>query len=112
MTDEQLPIYEDHLDHETDQSAEIRAIRYLGDYPITLNLSEEQKDIIYQNMYKYSHKETYRVAWDEVALFKAENDNIKWEKLDRNGRRMIWAAEEILKEEQMDILMKSLIRSK
>jgi len=81
--------------------AENDAIRELAKYPVMLNLSEKQKDIIFQNLFKQNHpdtenkfKEKYKISED-----KSFSKDAQW---------MIWAAEDTLNKEQVDVLIRYL----
>ena len=47
-----------------------------------------------------------------MDTLKAENDNIKEEEFEPDELRMVWAARETLTDEQMEILIQSIRKSK
>ena len=101
LTEEQGEIFEAHLLQRKDQMAEMVATSHLGRYPVTLVLSEEQKDALYERLHAYSHPETRGEL------------NQRWKELQnreysRTDQQLIWAGEGVLNEEQMDALKQSL----
>lgn len=100
---DQLELYEEHLDSRKSSVAEIASTAFLNTIPVTLSLSEEQKDQIYGNLYLTFHSDTQ------------SEFNERWKALerhdyDRNGQKLIWASEEVLTEEQLTILKKTLAK--
>jgi len=112
LTDEQLPIYEEHLNQENDNNAVFVATMQLGDYPISLSLSEEQKDVIYQNVYKLTHRDTFLETDDAVEKFIEEYNKINNKRYSFGNMEMIWAAKDALSVEQMELLIQSFDKSK
>jgi len=105
LTDEQLMIYEAHLIKEDNETAETHAAIALSDYPITVSLSDEQKDALYQKLYQYEHRDSN----DEIL---ERYNNLKNKQFEQHEQMLIWAAEDVISEEQMEILMDSFIQSK
>lgn len=106
LSDEQLDVYEKHLAQKADSEAATKATDLLGNYPVTMNLSENQKDIIYSTLYNLVHLDARKN--DELIM------EIYTLKIDDRNRRMsyddnllVWAAKETVSEEQMDALIRS-----
>jgi len=111
LTDAQLQIYEKHLAHEKNVLAARGANYELNKYPVTINLSEDQKDLIYQNILISDN--LYNMQQPKRHL----NFTRRWKKLkekpfNRENQELIWAAEDVISEEQMKALIQSFKRSK
>ncbi len=101
LTPEQLEVYEAHLEEKKDSTASTAATSTLGTYPVTLLLSDEQKDSIYENLYSYFHADLSNETREAVK-------NIVPEEYKGLDRAVIWAAKEILEEEQYLALLQAL----
>ena len=101
LTPEQAEIYDAHLEERSERSAEMVAMSHLGRYPVTLILSDEQKDSLYERLHSYSHPDTrgeLNQRWNELQN----------REYSRTDQQLIWAGEGVLDEEQMDALKQSL----
>jgi len=121
LTDEQLPIYEEHLSQIKNRNAESIALLSLGNYPTPLKLSEDQKDIIYGNLYKFSHQDTMEESIYEIEKFMVEFRKTKFVEEYRTNNikiinfldaQTIWAAKDALSDDQMQQLVLSMVRSR
>ena len=101
LTPEQLEIFEVHLEERKDTVASTAATSTLGSYPVTLLLSDEQKDSIYENLYSYYHADRQDEARDAAK-------NTLPEEYKGRDQALIWAAKDILDEEQYLALLQSL----
>lgn len=101
LTPEQLEIYEVHLEERRNSTASTGATATLGRYPVTLLLSEEQKDSLYENLYSYFHSDLN----DEIR--EAVKNTVP-EEYKGTDRALIWAAKGIMEEEQYLALLQSL----
>ena len=101
LTPEQEEIYELHLEERKKSLASTGASSTLGRYPVTLLLSEAQKNSIYENLYSYFHPD-----------LKGEVNGAIKNTLPGEYRGMdqalIWAAKDVLEEEQFLALLQSL----
>ena len=104
LTPEQLEIYEVHLEERKVSTASVMATTTLGQYPVTLLLSEEQKDSIYENLYSYFH------AGQREEVKEALKDTLPGE-YKGTDQTLIWAAKETLEEEQYLALLQALKKS-
>ena len=105
LSDVQLQSYELHAIHLKNIRAEFLASSELGQYPSGIELSEEQKDIIYDNLYRSAHLDYAQEYYDKF-------DDLKNKEIYGQGAKLIWAAQDLLTEEQMAILKQSLTRPK
>ena len=101
LTPEQLEIYEVHLEERRNSMASTAATSTLGRYPVTLLLSEEQKDSIYENLHSYYHSDSNGEVREAVKSTLPE----EYKGADQV---VIWAAKDILEEEQYLALLQSL----
>lgn len=101
LTPEQLEIYEVHLEERKDSRASTAATSTLGRYPVTLLLSEEQKDSIYENLHSYYHSDS------NSEIREAAKNTLPGE-YKGTDQALIWAAKDILEEEQYLALLQSL----
>ena len=101
LTPDQLEIYEVHLEERRNSIASTAATSALGNYPVTLLLSDEQKDSIYENLYSYLHSDQQDEVRDAVK-------NTLPEAYNGRDQLLIWAAKDILEEEQYLALLQSL----
>ena len=101
LTTEQLEIYEVHLEERKDSRASTAATSTLGRYPVTLLLSEEQKDSIYENLHSYYHADSDGEVREAVK-------NTFPEEYKGADQVVIWAAKDILEEEQYLALLAAL----
>jgi len=104
LSDEQLDMYESHFVQKNNTMGEALASVLLGDYPQIVELSEEQKDLIYQNLYKISHPDTQK---ETIKIMAESMSDLKDTQIREHERMLLWAAEEVLSVEQIDILMQS-----
>lgn len=101
LTPEQLEIYEVHLEERRNSVASTAATSTLGRYPVTLLLSEEQKDSLYENLYSYFHSGLSNEVREAIK-------NTVPEDYKGTDRALIWAAMDIMDEEQYLALLQSL----
>jgi len=120
LSDEQNEAYETHANHLKSAGAKASVIRELGKYPASMNLTEKQKDFIFQNLYQLKYNSPGATTREEAleVFFKRQSDSkykefhSKYKEFDRQEKNMIQASEEVLTEEQMEILIQSLKKSK
>ena len=106
LTDDELKIYEQDL-RERDKVRTERSSSYrLAKYPVTLNLSEEQKDAIFENLHKYADSKT------RAHIIIERRNEEKYKEFEPTTRVLIWAAEDVISDEQMEVFVHSLERSK
>jgi len=105
LSDEQYKAWKTHQNQQKNVTAESNATLVLGKYPASMNLTEEQKDFIFQNLFKSEHPAT------KGKYLKKLRDS-KYKEFGRNGKTMMIASEKVLTEEQMEILIQSLTNSK
>jgi len=107
LTGEQISIYEKHVTHKHDTYAAGYATSDLGKYPVTLSLSEDQKDAIYRNLYLYRHDDTREEIRKILGEYTEKIIDRPYVKTSRLAAVTIWAARDVLTEKQMEILLKS-----
>ena len=105
LNDDQLQIYEKHLIKKDNTNAEFMAYHMVNSYPVTLNLSEEQKDVLYQNLYQFKHSKTRSEFLERYEKLNSDYYN-------KDTQALIWAAEGVLSENQTRIFIQSLGRRK
>ena len=101
LTPDQLEIFEVHLEEKKNSTASIAATSTLGRYPVTLLLSDEQKDSIYENLYSYYHADQQDEVREAVK-------NTLPEEYKGTDQALIWAAKDVLDEEQYLALLAAL----
>ena len=101
LTPDQLEIFEVHLEERKESMASLAATSTLASYPVTLLLSEEQKDSIFANLYSY-HRSNQQDGIREAVK------NTMPEDYKGMDQALIWAAKDILEEEQYLALLQSL----
>ena len=101
LTPDQLEIFEVHLEEKKNSTASIVVTTTMRRYPVTLLLSEEQKDSIYANLYSYHRSGSN----DEVR--EAVKSTLP-EEYKGTDQALIWAAKDVLDEEQYLALLQSL----
>jgi hypothetical protein len=97
LTEHQNKIYQDHLDSQKDSSTELASTAFLSQIPVTLNLSDEQKDEVYKNLYVSLHPNTQ-------AEFQKRWDSSQDHEFDKTRQMIVWAAEETLTHDQLEKL--------
>lgn len=106
LTPEQLEIYEAHLEAKHNNMVEVAAQANLSQYPTTLELSEEQKDGLYRNLYFMYHKSSSGEYVERLNAYRMEGG------YKPGAEYLMLAAEGVLSEEQMDQLEDAVTSSK
>ena len=101
LTPYQLEIFEVHLEEKKNSTASIVVTTTMRRYPVTLLLSEEQKDSIFANLYSYHRSGSNDEIREAVK-------NTLPEEYKGTDQALIWAAKDILDEEQYLALLQSL----
>jgi len=104
LSDEQNEAWEMHQNQKQNADVEAQAVNKLAKYPISMNLTEEQKDFIFQNLYESIHPDTR-------TKYAIRLSHTEYKGFGITGKRMIHHAKEVLTEEQMEILIQSLKKS-
>jgi len=107
LSDDQAQEFQLQLTQIENARTESQAIEQLGRYPASIHLTEEQKDHIYQNIYKYIHADTREVHLKEF------NETYGNQELGLGiiGERMLRASNGVLTKKQEKALIHSLIRT-
>ncbi len=105
LSPDQLEIYEAHLEAKYQSGVELAANAQLTYYPTTLNLSEEQKDELFLNLYDIQHKST-KADYEEGL--KSYRDTGHYTP---GAEYLLLAASGVLSEDQFEELEKRLRRS-
>ena len=95
------------LTQKVNSDAATKATAHLGKYPVTMNLSEQQKDIIYSNLYSLLHLEPNNdpnIFDTKLKLLKNENTYLS---MNHDKNLLVWAAREVISDEQMATLIQS-----
>ena len=101
LTEEQREIFEAQLLENKDRSAALVATSHLGRYPVTLVLTDEQKGALHERLVQYNSpdtRESFAQRWKELS-------DRPYNRIDQ---QLLWAAEDVLDEEQMDALKQTL----
>ena len=105
LSPEQLEIYEAHVDAKHHSSVELTAQAQLAMYPTALNLSEDHKDELFNNLYYIHHKSTKADNEDGLKSYRDTG-------LYTSGAEyLLFAARGVLSEVQFEELKKSLRKS-
>ncbi len=99
LTPEQQEIYQAHLNEEARNIAELAAQSRLLQYPVTLNLTEDQKDALFQNHFYMLHNDSREQYSDRHKQLETEGLYIP------QNIPLIMAAEDVLNSEQLDLLL-------
>ncbi len=105
LSPDQIEIYEAHLEAKHHSQAEFNAQAQLTRYPTTLNLSEEQKDELFLNLYDIQHKST-KADYEEGL--KSYRDTGHYTP---GAEYLLLAASGVLSEDQFEELEKTLRKS-
>ena len=105
LSPDQLEIYEAHLDEKHHRDVELAAQGQLTFYPTTLNLSGEQKDELFLNLYDIQHKSTNADHEDGLKSYRDIGHYTP------GAEYLLLAARGVLSEDQFEELEKSLRRS-
>lgn len=98
LSPEQQEVYDAQLEAKAESMAQMGAQSILSRYPITLNLSEEQKDSIFQNLYRMHHQSTAN-EYMPVIYNLSKSEGIPY-----TEAQLILAGEDILNDDQMRLL--------
>lgn len=101
LTEEQREIFEAQLVENKDRSAALVATSHLGRYPVTLLLTDEQKGALHERLVQFNSPDTrdnFAQRWKELS-------DRPYSRIDQ---QLIWAAEDVLDEEQMDAFKQTL----
>ena len=104
LSPDQLEIYEAHLEAKYQSGVELAANAQLTRYPTTLNLSEEQKDELFLNLYDIMHKSTKADYEDGLKSYRDTGHYTPGAEI------LLFAAREILSEDQFEELEERLRR--
>jgi len=102
LSDEQYEAWKIQNNHQQNAEAESFAAHLLGSYPLTMKLTEEQKDIIFQSLYESHHPDTEREYFKRArSIERATSPN---RDVASGYEWMFRATQDVLTEEQMEIL--------
>lgn len=101
LSDGQRKIYADYIDARIVTAFESIVVSKIGQIPVTVGISIEQRKEISENLYGYLHP-------DSGAEARQRWENLKQRSYDREDQLLLWAAKDVLEEEQYLALLQSL----
>lgn len=99
LSPEQQEVYQAHLEEQAINSAELSAQARLSNYPVTLNLTDDQRNGLFQNLFYMIHADTREQFKDRQKELEMEGIYIP------QNISLIMAAEGVLEPEQLKLLL-------